>query len=440
MNKRTRAKPQERGDAALPQMRAGPAVYWRRNLAVASVALALGSMGFGLAFPFTPLFIKELGISDPGQAAFWAGITGAAMGLGMFIFGPFWGILGDRYGRKISMLRAVFGSAIFMALNSPIQDVYQLTAVRFAMGVVTGMFAPGLAFVAATSPRERIPFAVGVLQSALFVGSTLGPLVGGVLIDAVGFRPAFLVAGATMALAGILVFALAREDFKRAAVAPSLFRHGALEGLRNLLGSREVAPIFGTMFLVQLAANLVQPVLPVLLSTIGAGPSATGVAFAILGGASALASYVTGWLAARVDMKRLLVLSCVGAALFALPFLFVSVVPLLYLFLALEGIFQGILLSSVSGLLGLAVPAEKQGAAFGAMQSVNSSAFGFAPLAGGAIANWSGLRPAFLVQTIAFLMATALIARLSRGGEGEKKGLLGSDVGKPGGGPGVRPV
>ena len=386
------------------------------------IAQSVAVMGFSFAFPFMPLFVQEIGISDPVQAALWAGISGSAMGVAMFFFGPAWGMLGDRYGRKKNVIRAMVGGGVLLALSGLSANVYQLTVFRFFSGIAGGVFAPVMALVASTSPKERIPFCMGVLQSAMFFGSTVGPLLGGFLADAVGYRAAFLVAGGIVVLAGLLVLTFARENFQRPSDIGFIFRHDALAGLFSLVTSKQVAPILVTIFVVQVAPVLMFTVLPVLLNVLmpSSGASATGVAFAILGVTAALASYGTGWLSARVRLTRLLAVACVGAGLFYLPLLVVDAVPLLYLFLGLGGVFQGALLSSTSGLLGLAVPPEKQGSGFGALQSVSSAAFGFGPLAGGAIAVVAGLRSVFLAQAV-ILFASAVLVVLLLSGEEAKE-------------------
>ena len=89
---------------------------WQRNLYVLWVAQATTALGFSFFFPFVPLFIQDLGIEDPGQAALWSGIAGGAGGLFMMVSGPVWGILSDRYGLKKNILRAMFGSAIVLGI------------------------------------------------------------------------------------------------------------------------------------------------------------------------------------------------------------------------------------------------------------------------------------------------------------------------------------
>lgn len=394
----------------------GPAVSWKRNLAVMWLAQVVCVIGFSFVFPFTPLFVQELGIKDPARAAFWAGLSGSAMGLTMFLSGPIWGVLADRFGRKRNVVRAMFGGAILVALTGLSGNVYQLTALRLVTGIASGVFAPAMALVASTSPKEKIALNVGALQSAMFVGSTVGPLMGGFLAEAVGYRGAFYAAGVVIGLAGLLVLVFARENFQRPLDAGPVFRIQVFTDIWSLVTSRELAPLLATMFVVQVSPNLMSTVLPVLLDTFapGSGATATGVAFGILGVAGAAGAYGAGRLNGRFRLNRIMTVACVGAGACYLPFMFVDSIPLLYLFLAVGGVFQGTLISSASGLVGLAMPVEKQGTGFGALQSVSAAAFGFGPLAGGTIATMTGLRSVFLVQAAGLFVAAALVVMLLR--------------------------
>ena len=168
------------------------------------------------------------------------------------------------------------------------------------------------------------------------------------------------------------------------------------------------------MFMVQMAPVLMFPVLPVLLDSLtsGGGTMSTGISFAILGITGAIASYTAGWLSARVSLTRMMVVACLGLGLSLAPFVVVDVVAILYGLLAVAGVFQGVLIGSVTALMGVAVPPERRGAGFGAVQSVSAGAFGFGPLIGGTIASIAGLRSVFAFQPVMLAIAALFVALL----------------------------
>src|SRR5262245_66284499 len=81
---------------------AGP---WRRTFFTLCAAQAMAMLAFGMALPFLPLYIQQLGIADPRDAARWAGVMSAAGMVVMATVAPVWGALADRHGRKSMVVR-----------------------------------------------------------------------------------------------------------------------------------------------------------------------------------------------------------------------------------------------------------------------------------------------------------------------------------------------
>lgn len=123
---------------------------WQKNLYVIAIAEFVVIMGFSFVTPFMPLFIQELGNFTSKEAAFWAGIATGSSGIAMFLSAPVWGIVADRWGRKPMLLRAQFGSSIVLALAGLSPNVYCLTGLRFAQGLLSGTVAAASALVAAS--------------------------------------------------------------------------------------------------------------------------------------------------------------------------------------------------------------------------------------------------------------------------------------------------
>ena len=142
---------------------------WRKNLYLIFVTEFVVIMAFSFVNPFLPLFIQKLGGFDNKQAAFWAGIALGGGGLAMFLSSPVWGIIADRRGRKLMVLRAMFGASVILALMGIVSNVYAFIALRCAQGLLSGTVAAATALVAADTPRDKIPFAMGLIMLAIFV-------------------------------------------------------------------------------------------------------------------------------------------------------------------------------------------------------------------------------------------------------------------------------
>jgi DHA1 family multidrug resistance protein-like MFS transporter len=124
-------------DAAVTS-KSGLAVDWRVTLwAMVAVQIVM-SLSFSILSPVMPLFLPDLGVTDPSSVYFWAGILASVTSFIGIFSAPVWGRFADRYGRKLMVLRSCFGIAVFTVLMGVSHSVWQLLAVRAGMGVVAG--------------------------------------------------------------------------------------------------------------------------------------------------------------------------------------------------------------------------------------------------------------------------------------------------------------
>src|SRR4051812_34328003 len=103
------------------------------------------------------------------------------------------GRLADRLGRKRLFLGAlvVFTLASAACALAPNPDVLIAARVLQAVGAA-GVTPTSLALVLRATPRERIPIAVAVWGSIAALAAALGPTIGGLMVDAWGWRSVFL--------------------------------------------------------------------------------------------------------------------------------------------------------------------------------------------------------------------------------------------------------
>jgi len=192
---------------------------WKKNLYVVFFAEMIAITGMAFVIPFLPFYIKELGISDIKQIANWSGVLIGAPSLIMVIVSPIWGCLADRMGRKLMIERAMFGGAITILLMSWTTNIYQLFILRLIQGALTGTIAACTALISASSPSKKMSYSLGLLQTGIFLGNFLGPLLGGISADVWGFRNSFRITAILLFVSGFLIFLLVEENF-----VPSLIK------------------------------------------------------------------------------------------------------------------------------------------------------------------------------------------------------------------------
>lgn len=361
-----------------------------------------------LALPFIPLYVqRDLGVSNPRDAAIWAGLATASTGLAMAMMAPIWGLLADRHGRKAMLVRAQFALALSNTASGLVLAPWQLVTVRAAQGGFSGVVGAARALVAGTVPRDRVPFAMGLIQSAIFLGQTLGPALGGLLGSALGFRAAFFGTASINLVSGVLAMLYVRD----APPAEGPRAAGGRAGLGKVLRSRPLATVVSTLFLATAATTCIRPVLPLLLGQIDPGgdvAATSGVAFGVLGMAGAVASLASGRAGARVGLHRLLVLAALGGGGANLLVGTAGTSLMVVAVLSVVGLCQGMLNSCATALVSLHAPASRQGTAFGLLTSGQGLAFALGPLAGGLVGSAVGLDGAFVLAAALLLVAALL--------------------------------
>jgi MFS transporter, DHA1 family, multidrug resistance protein len=390
-------------------------VDWRRNLAALWFAQFTAIFGFSFAFPFLPVYLRELGVHDPGQLALWSGVAGGASGAALAVMSPIWGVLADRYGRRAMLLRAMVGAGLTVGLMGFARGPLDLVALRLVQGATSGTVAAATALVASGTPRHRVGWALGVLTSAVAVGSALGPLVGGLAAAAFGVRAIFWGGGVLLAVATLPVLFVVREvPVKRS----EQDQRSALELLRATAPGAitAIAVLLVCQALLQLAYSGSQPLVVLrLLEHLSTGIEAvTGVAFAAAGLASALASVVYVAAARRIGYRTVGVLAALLMAASLLVVGWSPGVAGIVAAAALAGLFYGTLGPVISTMIGLETPTAAQARVFGVGASATAIGFALGPFSAGVFAARLGTSVAVSVCAFAATLLGVVLAGRGR--------------------------
>ncbi|HZC79931.1 MAG TPA: MFS transporter, partial [Ktedonobacterales bacterium] len=332
---------------------------WRTSLTVVCVAQATAMLAFGFVLPFLPLYLREIGVTPDSAVVFWSGALVTSTGISLAIFSPIWGALADRHGRKVMVLRSLLVGGVIIALMGLVQNVGQFLVLRILQGVFTGTIAASTALVASIVPRDRIAASMGQLQTSVYVGIAAGPVLGGLIAQAVGIRGTFFVAGAMLFAAGLLVWQFVHEHF----TPPSLTRRPAFFKTLGIgLRSRTLLPLMVTLLVVQLGTAIVLPILPLYVERLSSATDPVklyaGLSYGATAVFSALAAVSYSRLVDRNGYRRILIYACFGAAVFYLPQAFAQNIGEFLLLRAGLGIFFGVLIPATNAIVALSTPPE----------------------------------------------------------------------------------
>jgi DHA1 family multidrug resistance protein-like MFS transporter len=389
-----------------------PPVNWKRNLYIIVGVEFVVLLAYGFTSPFMPYFIQDLGSFTDSQAAFWSGLTNTAFGLTMFLSGPIWGIIADRSGRKPMVLRAMFGVAAVSIVMAFSVNVYWVVGLRAAQGLFSGTMAAASAMVSANTPRDRIPFAMGLLTVAMYAGNTLGPFIGGVIADAEGYRNTFFVIAAVYLVGGLAVLFFTSEKF----TAEFKAWGATLKSLGRLAVSREIFPLMVVLCVLSIGPTVLTPVVPLIIKEMVAGANSafsSGLAFSLMGAAATLSALVASRIAGGgVNLKRMMVWCCLLTGVLYLPPMFAYTLAPFIVLMCVMGTFKGGIMIASSSLIALTVSGSQQGMAYGLQQSANFLGNGLGPVIGGTLASSIALRAGFPASAILYILAGLLVIKL----------------------------
>jgi DHA1 family multidrug resistance protein-like MFS transporter len=367
-------------------------------------------LGMNLVVPFLPFFIRELGVTDPDSLARWSGLVFAGPFFISFFTTPLWGALGDRYGRKAMVVRAIFGLAISQLLIGFSQDVYQLLFFRIIQGAISGFIASSLALVSTNTPREHMGYAMGFIQSSSAAGMVFGPFVGGLLADMIGYRAIFFVTASICVVAGIFVVLLVSELVK---VHPHATNYTVRDNLRFMLQDRRLRVVAATLVVAQLSVLMVEPIFALFVEGFHSDSdyisTITGAVFSISGLFMVISAPWWGRRNDRTGYRKNLAIALGVIGIAYVGHLLVSSLFQLGALRAFLGFARGGILPTLYALTSVFAPAERQGGMIAIASSMTVLGNLLGPTVGGLIAGAFGISAPFIANSILLLCMSGVV-------------------------------
>lgn len=341
---------------------------WQQNLRVLWAAQFVAMIGMSACIPFLPLYVRTLGVPQ-ADAAFWSSLVYGAPFVMSSLLTPVWGILGDRYGQKTMVMRAIAGLAVSMTLMGFAPNVWVLVALRMFQGAASGFVASNNAFVSAQTPQERIGASLATLQTSIAAGSVVGPLLGGVVADAFGMRMVFFVVGSLCAVSLVILWVFLHES--RGVVVPRQAR--VFKNIRIVLRTRSLRDLLVLLFCTQTALVLVTPVLPYYIQELGAPEASLGSIVGLIVSLVGVGSVISSrWWGQRSDRRGFVPTMRVALSIVLAGTVVQSVVPTYHWLIPIRatvGLAAGAILPLVYGALSRRSPAGRKGGIMGMASS-----------------------------------------------------------------------
>ncbi|MHB0896283.1 MAG: MFS transporter [Spirochaetales bacterium] len=376
---------------------------WVRSFNALWIAQLFAIIGFSTSNPIIPLYLTELGIRDPAALNWWTGAINGISSLALAIFAPLWGALADNYGRKIMLLRAMVGGSIIIGLLAATNSPWQVLFLKTLQGCITGTIAAATVLTASIVPASQVGYRLGLIQMAVFIGNSLGPMLGGMITDLAGARVNFLATAVLLAASAFIVLKNVKEEFVPVPKTKSIFRN-AIPDFSVLASSGELFPLMVVIFFIQFSNSVVGPIIPlVVLDMTNALEGVGSLSGLIIGVASiggALGSVLAGKISGKLGYGRVLLFCIAGAFLFYIPQGFATEPWQLVLLRFVSGFFMGGTMPTANALIALKAERKKQGAIYGLSSAMSSGGNAIGPAFGALAATMIGYPAVFFTTTI----------------------------------------
>ncbi|WP_455390553.1 MFS transporter [Lactiplantibacillus pentosus] len=390
---------------------------WHRNLIVLWFCTFVAGMAFSEIMPFLSLFVSQLGDFTKAQVTFYSGLAFAADYAISAISAPLWGIIADKKGRKIMLLRASFGMAVAMGLMGLVTNVWQLIALRALQGVFAGFISNAQALVASQAPRKYSGRALSTLITGAVSGQLFGPVIGGFLAQLFSIRNTFFITAGLLLAAFLLSLFFVQEHFK------PVEHHRNPGDSRNPLAAfqnpRLIIMMLCSTAIVQFGNASIAPIISLYVRELmhykGPITVVAGIIAALPGISNIFSAPRLGRYGDHHGSGKVLLFGYIFAVIMYFPQGIVTSVVALGILRFAIGISDGALYPEIQTVLTKNTPVNLTSTIFSYNQSFQAIGNMLGALLGGLVAGWFNYNAVFIMTALLLLINLVLILWLVPG-------------------------
>ena len=262
---------------------------------------------------------------------------------------------------------------------------WHVVALRIVQGLFAGYGSLSVAMAAESAPRDRMPAAIGLVETAQRLGPGVGPVIGGLLAGVFGLRPAFIVTALFYAAALVIIF-LRYDDRATHAYAETPDVPGRHVTFQDVLSFQNFILMMAVIFGLQFVDRSFGPILPLYVEQIGVAHEhiaiVSGVLFSIMAATGALGHHLCGKLLARYSTRTVITSAALVGAVASL--LFVSTkIWLIATACACFGVGIGAAMTASFSAAGRVIPNGAHGTSFGVLTSASLTGMAISPFFAG---------------------------------------------------------
>ncbi len=382
--------------------------HQKRTFVILFLAIFAAMTGAGIIVPIIPLYAKTLGANG-----LWLGAIFAGFSIGRTVLMPAVGKASDRSGRKYFIVFGLMVYALSCLGYVYAKDAAQLLTVRVIQGFSSAMVVPvAMAYIGEMSPEESEGSYMGLFTVSLFLGFGFGPILGGLLMDSIGYAGDFLAMGVLCCVAFLVVLFYLPES------GPSRLSGEESPSYRTILKDNSMRGISCYRFSSAFSRGSVMAFLPLYANSvlhldslhIGAIVSSSILLTSLL-------QIPFGRLADRFSRKKLIVCSNLlyFAGIVLIPY--TASFPEILTVNILLGIFGAFSLPAASALAVVKGRTYGMGAAMAVFNVAMSLGLSCGPILCGLVLDSLGMRAVFYFCMVQGIVGTFVFSRLFAGDE-----------------------
>jgi DHA1 family tetracycline resistance protein-like MFS transporter len=221
-------------------------IFVKRILPIIVLSLVVDVLGFLMIMPLLPQYVQSFGASD-----FMIGVIVSANALTAMIFGPVWGRLSDKYGRKPILIVSQIGTLVSFGILAMADSTMMLLFSRLLDGMFGGQVPTINAVLSDISRPETRSEKMAYMGVAMLIGTVFGPMIGGYLGSINIAYPAYaasFMAGVAI-ITSILIFPETMPEQRRNDLRKQFHKideNGNEESIFNRTVKLRLAQMFGT--------------------------------------------------------------------------------------------------------------------------------------------------------------------------------------------------